>query len=129
MYHVVSGRTQRLHGRDRHAHVGQKSHAAGLLKKPISSLASAEAYCSAWRISSAPSSGYSQTMSSVDIPFATRLTTSETVIRIPRMQARPPITAGSNVIRSNIRLVYQPEQQFESHASAGLIGPTHSRMD
>jgi hypothetical protein len=50
------------------------------------------------------------------------LTTSETVIRIPRMQARPPITAGSNVIRSNIGLVYQPEQQSESHASA-LEGP------
>src|ERR1700684_762281 len=104
---------------DRHAHVGQKSHAAGLLKKPISSLAGAEAYCSAWRISSAPSSGYSRTMSSVDIPFATRLTTSETVIRIPRMQARPPITAGSNAIRSNIGLVYQPARQSESHASAG----------
>src|SRR5271165_1609174 len=53
-------------------------------------------------------------MSSVDIPFATRLTTSETVIRIPRIQARPPITAGSNVIRSNIGLVYQPEDQSEN---------------
>jgi hypothetical protein len=42
------------------------------------------------------------------------LTTSETVIRIPRMQARPPITAGSNVIRSNIGLVYQAEEQSES---------------
>ena len=46
-------------------------------------------------------------ISSVDIPFATRLTTSATVIRIPRIQARPPIVAVSNVIRSNIRLVYQ----------------------
>ena len=53
-------------------------------------------------------------MSAVDIPFATRLTTSETVIRIPRMQARPPITAGSNVIRSNIGLVYQPDKQSDS---------------
>ena len=53
-------------------------------------------------------------MSSVDIPFATRLTTSETVIRTPRMQARPPITAGSNVMRSNIPLIYQPEEQSES---------------
>jgi hypothetical protein len=53
-------------------------------------------------------------MSSVDIPFATRLTTSETVIRIPRMQARPPITAGSNVILSNIRLIYQREERSES---------------
>ena len=50
----------------------------------------------------------------MDIPFATRLTTSETVIRIPRMQARPPIIAGSNVIRSKIALVYQPEEQSES---------------
>jgi len=57
-------------------------------------------------------------MSSVDIPFATRLTTSETVIRIPRMQARPPITAGSNVIRSNIGLVYQAEEPSDSHATA-----------
>src|ERR1022692_5128058 len=125
MHRVVSGRTQGLHGRDRHAHVGQKSHAAGLLKKPISSLASAEVYCSACRISSASSSGYSRTMSSVDAPFATRLTTSDSVIRIPRMQARPPITAGPNVIRSNIRLVYQPEEQSESQCErAGLVsGP------
>ena len=122
---VVNGRTQGLHGRDGHAHVGQKFHAAGLLKKPISSLASADAYCSAWRMSSASSSGYSRTMSSVDIPLATRLTTSETVIRIPRMQARPPITAGEDVIRSNTALVYQPEEQSKDNASArGLVsGP------
>jgi hypothetical protein len=47
MHGVVGGRTQSFHGRGGHTHVGQKFHAAGLLKKPISSLASAEAYCSA----------------------------------------------------------------------------------
>ena len=40
-------------------------------------------------------------------PIATRLTTNETVIRIPRMQARPPIPTGSNVIRSKIELAYR----------------------
>ena len=44
---VVISPSQRLHGRERHAHVGKESHAAGLLKKPISSFASAEAYCKA----------------------------------------------------------------------------------
>ena len=70
-------------------------------------------------------------MSSVDIPFATRLTTSETVIRIPRMQARPPITAGSNVIRSNIRLVYQPEEQPESQCERArpVSGPVSRTLD
>ena len=36
------------------------------------------------------------------------------VIRIPRMQARPPITVGSNVIRSNIPPVWQPERYFRA---------------
>src|ERR1041385_1887425 len=41
-------------------------------------------------------------ISSVVMPFATSFTTSETVIRMPRMQALPAITRGSKVIRSNI---------------------------
>src|ERR1039458_4053315 len=57
---------------------------------------------SASRISSGSRSGYSRTISSADIPFATRLTTRETVIRMPRMQARPPIRLGLNVILANI---------------------------
>lgn len=44
---VVICASQSFHGRERHAHIGQESHAAGLLKKPISSFASAEAYCRA----------------------------------------------------------------------------------
>jgi len=40
--------------------------------------------------------------SSADMLLAKRLTTSETVMRIPRIQARPPITVGSKVILSNI---------------------------
>src|SRR5712691_2814030 len=35
------------------------------------------------------------------IPLATRFTTNDTVIRMPRIHARPPITCGSKVIRSN----------------------------
>jgi hypothetical protein len=58
-------------------------------------------------------------MSSVDIPFTTTLTTSETVSRIPRMQACPPIAAGSNVIRSNTGLVYRPEGGRKPCESAG----------
>src|ERR1035438_4778122 len=42
---------------------------------------------SASRMSSGSRSGYSRTISSGDIPLATRLTTKETVIRMPRMQA------------------------------------------
>jgi hypothetical protein len=38
----------------------------------------------------------------VVIPFATKLTTSDTVMRIPRIQARPPMTPGVKVTRSNI---------------------------
>ena len=41
---VVTGPAQRFHGRERHAQVGEESHAALLLKRPISSFASAEAY-------------------------------------------------------------------------------------
>ncbi len=41
---IVISRAQRLDCRERHAHVGQESHAAGLLKNPISSFARAEAY-------------------------------------------------------------------------------------
>ena len=36
------------------------------------------------------------------MPLATRFTTKATVMRVPRMQARPPMTAGSNVMRSNM---------------------------
>jgi hypothetical protein len=35
VHRAVSGRAQGFHGRDGHAHAGQKSHAAGLLKKPV----------------------------------------------------------------------------------------------
>lgn len=35
------------------------------------------------------------------MPFATRLTTNDTVMRKPRMHARPPITSGAKVMRSN----------------------------
>jgi hypothetical protein len=41
---IMIGRAQRLDGRERHAHVSQESHAAGLLKNPISSFARADAY-------------------------------------------------------------------------------------
>ena len=48
------------------------------------------------------------------MPLATRLTTSEIVIRIPRRQARPPMIPGSNVTRSNSSMVLigllQPQQ-------------------
>src|SRR5712691_1303926 len=40
-------------------------------------------------------------ISAIVIPLATRFTSNATVIRIPRMQARPPITCDSKVIRSN----------------------------
>src|SRR5271157_396923 len=53
-------------------------------------------------MSSGSRSGYSRTISSADMPLAKRLTTSETVMRMPRIQARPPITVGSKVILSNI---------------------------
>ena len=43
----------------------------------------------------------SSVISCVDMPLATRLSTRETVIRMPLMQARPPITFGSKVIRSS----------------------------
>jgi hypothetical protein len=42
------------------------------------------------------------------LPFATEFTTRATAIRVPRIRFRPPMTAVPNVIRSNIRLVYQP---------------------
>src|SRR4051794_38909558 len=40
---IVICDAQRLHSRERDAHVGQESHAAGMLKNLISSFASAEA--------------------------------------------------------------------------------------
>src|SRR5262249_52348034 len=40
-------------------------------------------------------------ISVMGMPLATRFTTNATVIRIPRIQARPPITCESKVIRSN----------------------------
>src|SRR4030095_8392499 len=40
-------------------------------------------------------------ISVMGMPLATKFTTNDTVIRIPRIQARPPITCGSKVIRSN----------------------------
>jgi hypothetical protein len=46
------------------------------------------------------SSGYSGMISAGVIPSATRLTINETVSRMPRMQARPPITFGLKVMRS-----------------------------
>ena len=46
MNRVVLSRAQCLHGCERNTHVGKESHAARLLTKPISSYASADAYCS-----------------------------------------------------------------------------------
>jgi hypothetical protein len=50
------------------------------------------------------------------------LTISETVILMPRMQARPPISFASNVMRSNI-----PEPMVASPSSLGLRGPGGAR--
>ena len=53
-------------------------------------------------MSSLSRSGYSAKISAVDIPFATRLTNKDTVMRIPLTQARPPIMFWANVIRSDV---------------------------
>ena len=56
-------------------------------------------------MSSGSMSGYSLMISAGDIPFATKLTRSETVILIPRMQARPARRSELNVIRSSMIMV------------------------
>ena len=44
MDRFMISRAQRIYGRERYAHVGQESQAAGLLKNPICSFASAAAH-------------------------------------------------------------------------------------
>ena len=63
------------------------------------------------------------------IPFATRLTTRDTVTRIPRMQARPPITSGSNVIRSNPSIEPTPFPQFDLCDAAHLQTRPHRPIE
>ena len=86
------------------AHVGEKLQAPRPVPVAgsVSSLARNEAYLRACSTSAASRSGYCVRISGVVIPFATKLTTSDTVMRIPRIQARPPMTPGVNVSRSNI---------------------------
>jgi len=86
------------------AHVGEELQAPRPVPVAgnVSSLARNDAYLRACSTSAGSRSGYSARICGVVIPFATRLTTSDTVIRIPRRQARPPMTPGVKVIRSNI---------------------------
>jgi len=83
----------------RDTHVRQESHPRVPVNGRISSPAREAAYWSACLMSSLSSVGYSLRISSVVIPLATRFTTRDTVIRIPRIQARPPMICGSKVIR------------------------------
>ena len=66
-------------------------------------------------------------VSSVDTPFAGRLTRGGRVIRFPRMQACPLPAAGSNAIWSNMRLVYQAKDRLRDRAIIALLGYTFAR--
>src|SRR5271157_2489995 len=82
-------------------------------------------------MSSGSRSGYSRTISSADMPLAKRLTTSETVMRMPRIQARPPITVGSKVILSNIvryRLAIMSLPAYGAAVSRAKTGDEQMRL-
>src|ERR1043165_4678443 len=80
------------------AGVNEKTH------QPLwtSSRVSHAAYSTAARTSSSPRSGYARMTSSADAPCAIWARIAETGMPMPRMQARPPMIRGSNVMRSNI---------------------------
>src|SRR5712691_10191783 len=58
------------------------------------------------------------------IPLDTRCTTNDTVIRIPRIHARPPITCGSKGIRSNPSIA----PPMFSHSSLALETSKQTRV-
>ena len=84
---------------DKYFHIGAKG-------ASISS-ARQDAYCSASVMSSGSRYGYSSRIFSREYPAATSPTSVPAVTRMPLMHGRPPITAGSNVIRDFISTVYK----------------------
>lgn len=77
--------------------IKQQLHAAGVVKSFFSRSAANAKHA---RMSSAVRSGKSETISSVDIPPAKYSSTSETVMRNPRMQGLPLLLPGSIVMMS-----------------------------
>src|SRR3954451_21904909 len=63
------------------------------------------------------------------IPSAIRFRMRETVTRIPRMQARPPIIWGSKVMRGNVVMTDSVYTESRRRAKAGRGGKAVCRVD